>query len=150
PQLQPPKFLPAPRGGQVGTLAQLRPRRRGRVDRGQRDLELVAQMLEPRGQDEPFAEMLWILVDGESRTHRRDLEKHAARLAEVDRPEPVAVNHRRRVCAGLDHAIAPVKLLIVERSPGDVMDRARAGYAALRRRRIENVTPFAARAAGHP
>src|SRR5438046_8254428 len=107
-------------------------------------------MLEPRRQDEPFAEMLWILVDRESRTHRRDLEKHAARLAEVDGLEPVAVDHRRRAGAGLDHSIAPVKLLIVERSPGDVMHRPRAGYAALRRRRIEDVTPFAARAAGHP
>ena len=42
-----------------------------------------------------------VLVGGEARAHRRDLEQHAAGLAEVDRLEPEAVDHRGGMRAAL-------------------------------------------------
>ena len=70
------------------------------LERRQHLLDLVAQMLERGRQDERLAEVLGVLVDREARPERRDLEQHAARLAEVDRPEPEAVDHRRRAQPG--------------------------------------------------
>src|SRR5690242_21961287 len=55
-------------------------------------LDLVAQRLEARRQHELLAEVLRVLVGGEAGAERGDLEQHAARLAEVDREEPEAVD----------------------------------------------------------
>src|SRR4029450_13837896 len=56
---------------------------------------------------------------------------HAARLAKVDRLEVVAVDDRRGVGAALGDAPLPGLVLVHRRGPGDVVDRARAGNAAL-------------------
>src|SRR2546428_4596614 len=87
--------------------------------------------------------MSGILVPGEARAHRCDLEQHPARLAEIHRLEPVAVDDRRRAGAAGDHAIAPRHLLFIERGPGDVMHRTRARHAALARCRVEHVSTAA-------
>ena len=56
----------------------------------------VPQVLEVGRQRELLAEVLERLVDGEARAQRRDLEEDAAGLAEVDRAEVEAVDHRGR------------------------------------------------------
>src|SRR5438128_7183651 len=104
---------------------------RGRyLDRGQRGLELLAQVLELWRQHQALAQVCGILVDGEARTHRCDLEQHPARLAEVNRLEPEAVDDRRRLGAALDHAIAPRHLFVIERGPGHVVHGSGSGNAA--------------------
>src|SRR5712691_11568104 len=77
--------------------------------------------------------MRGVLVHGKARAHRGNLEQHAARLAKVNGLEPVAVDDRRRLSAGRDYAIAPRNLLVVKRSPGDVMNRSGSRHAVLRR-----------------
>ena len=70
-------------------------------------------------------------------SRRRQLEQHAARLAEVDRVEVLAVDDLRRMRAGLDRGRPQRRqLLVVGRAPGDVMDRAGALDPALRWRRV--------------
>src|SRR6266576_4272543 len=86
-------------------LARVRQLRQDRLD-------LFAQVLEGRRQRELLAELLERLVDSEPGAERRDLEQHAARLAEVNRLEVEAVDHRRRLAAGCDHALAPRLLLV--------------------------------------
>ena len=56
----------------------------------------LALVLEERRQDQLLAQVLGVLVDAEAGAEGRDLEQHAARLAEVDRPKPEPVDHRRR------------------------------------------------------
>ncbi len=62
---------------------------------------------------------------------RRDLEEDAARLAEVDRAKPEAVDHGRRPAAGLGDALPPRLVLVHRRRPGDVVDGARSGDSGL-------------------
>src|SRR5207245_1304772 len=81
-------------------LARVRQLRQDRLD-------LFTQVLEGRRQRELLAEVLERLVDRETRAERRDLEQHAARLAEVDGLEIEAVDHRRRAAAALDHLRPP-------------------------------------------
>ena len=60
---------------------------------------------------------------------RRDLEQDAARLAEVDRAEPEAVDDLGRAAAGVGDAVAPRLLLLHRRRPRDVVHGAGAGDA---------------------
>ena len=69
-------------------------------DRAQVRLDLGAQVLVVGRQRELLAEVLERLVDGEARAQGGDLEEHPARLAEVDRLEVEAVDHRGRLGAG--------------------------------------------------
>src|SRR5438105_11607532 len=78
-----------------------------------------------------LAELLEGLVDGEAGADRRDREQHAARLAEVDRAEVEAVDHRRGRGTRLGDAFLPGLVVVHRRSPGDVMHRARAADTAL-------------------
>ena len=99
---------------------------RGFGDRRQHRLDLLAQVLEVRREREALPEGLERLVGREAGADRRDLEQHAARLAEVDRLEVEAVDHGRRPRAAFDHALAPGLVLLGRRGPGDVVDGARA------------------------
>ena len=109
-------------------------------DRAQVRFDLGPQVLVVGRQRELLAEVLERLVDGEARAERGDLEEDAARLAEVDRAEVEAVDHRGRLRAGRDRPLAPLLVLVHGRGPGDVVDAAGALQrallaAALRRRR---------------
>src|SRR4051794_13387464 len=75
-------------------------------------LDLGAEVLERGRQDQLLAEMLGILVGREARPLRRDLVQHAARLAEVDRAEPEAVDDLGGPAAGCEHALAPLQLVV--------------------------------------
>src|SRR5581483_9037811 len=100
---------------------------------GELPLEQRPQVLVLVGQAELFAEMLWSLIDGEAGRARGDLEQDALRLAEVDRVEVVAIDHRRDLHPGLRHASLPGHVLLVAGMPGDVMDGSRAREPALAR-----------------
>src|SRR4051812_5732163 len=78
--------------------------------------------------------MFGVLVGGEPRREGRDLEENAARLAEVDRAEVVAILDGGDEPACAFDATLPGKLLLVRGRPGDVVDRARARQRALGRR----------------
>ena len=114
-------------------------------DRPQPRLDLVAQVLVVGRQRELLAQMLERLVDGEAGAERGDLEQHPARLAEVDRAEVEAVDHRGRRGAALDHASRARPRARRSRGPGDVVDAAGALEAGLGRRLV--VGPEARRAA---
>src|SRR6266508_3005482 len=88
-------------------------------------------MLEARRQRESLAEVLERLVSREAGADRRYLEEDAARLAEVDRAEVVAVDDRRRRAAALDHPLAPALVLLGRRRPGDVVHGSRAADPGL-------------------
>src|SRR5919201_95981 len=75
--------------------------------------------------------MLPRLVRSEAGAERRDLEEHAARLAEVDRPEVEAIDHRRRRGTGLQNPLAPGLVVFHGRGPGDVVDRPSPADAVL-------------------
>src|SRR5689334_3495090 len=93
-----------------------------RVDeRGQRRLELLAHLLILGRQAQLLAEVLRVLVDREPRARRRELEQHAARLAEVDAQEVLAVDDRRRPRADPPQVVTPRGVLVVAIAPGDVM-----------------------------
>ncbi len=89
-------------------------------------------MLEGRREDERLAQVLGILVHGKTRTEGRDLEEDAARLAEVDRAEPEAVDDWSRSEAGRCDALAPRLVLVQCRRPGDVVHGSGPAEAALR------------------
>ncbi len=128
----------------LDALARVRKRRQHRLD-------LEPEVLERRRQDQALAEVLDVLVRREAGSERRDLEQDAARLAEVDRAEPEAVDHRRRPPARLAYALDPLRVLVRESGPRDVVHGARPGHAALgpaaRRRRR---TPSARRSRPTP
>src|SRR5580765_6036803 len=87
--------------------------------------------LEPRRQHERFAEMRGIFVDRETRPIGRELEQHAARLLEVDRLEPEAIDHRRRMMPGrLDARSHLVLMLLVVHAPCEMMNTAHAPRSA--------------------
>src|SRR6266542_2750672 len=90
--------------------------------------------------------MLRVFVRRKARSERGDLEQHAARLAEVDRAEPEAVDDRRRPAAGLDDALPPRLVVLHRRCKRDVVDGAGARAAGLVRR-VLVLDPAAARLA---
>src|SRR5262245_59054654 len=92
--------------------------------------------------------MLERLVHGETRADRRDLEQHAARLAEVDRLEVEAVDDGRRMRPTLGDALLPSLVLLGRRRPGAVVDGPGAGHARLVRRLVVGV-PATALVAAH-
>src|SRR6266571_3379230 len=81
----------------IGRPQSARQARRGRRSQGwQHALDVAAEVLQERGQDEALAQVSPVLVDRETGTVGRQLEKHAAGLEEVDRLEPEAVDDLRR------------------------------------------------------
>src|SRR5215207_5862222 len=103
-------------------------------DRVEDGLDLLAEVLVGGRQGQLLAERLERLVDVEARAQGRDLEEDAARLPEVDRAEVEAIDHRCGPSPLADHPVAPGRVLIDLRGPGDVVDAARALQAALLRR----------------
>ena len=99
--------------------------------RRQRLLELLAARLVLRRQLERLAERLQRLVVLEADVAAGELEEHAARLAEVDGVEVLAVDDLRRAGAGLDGLRADgLELGVVGGRPRDVVDRPGARDAA--------------------
>src|SRR5262249_12302942 len=103
------------------------------VDRPQDRLDLLPEGLVGRGQRQLLSQRLEGLIDREARAARGGLEQHAARLAEIDRAEVEAIDHRCGAGAGRDHAVAPCLVVINLRSPGDVVHAARALQSPLAR-----------------
>src|SRR5713226_4190784 len=101
-------------------------RRGGRYDDGRQvELEVFALPFVLGRKLQRRAERVGRLVDGEARLVGRDLEKDAAGLAEIDRPEIFALDHRRHISAGLHKDLAPFELVgVVAGAPGDVVDGA--------------------------
>ena len=81
-------------------------------------------------------------------TEGRDLEQHSARLAEVDRAKPEAVDHGCRMSAAADRPLAPGQMLVHLGGPGDVVDGAGSLQAGLGRRLV--VVPAPPRASPAP
>ena len=80
------------------------------------------------------------LVDVEARPAGGQLEQHAARLAEVDGVEVLAVDDRGGMRPPRRHPLAPRLLLgVVLGGPRDVVDRPGALDPTLLRRRIDDV-----------
>src|SRR5919106_2479116 len=88
-------------------------------------------MLERWRQHEPLPEGLDRLVGGEAGADRGDLEEDAARLAEVDRAEPEAVDYWRRPGPRCADTPLPGLVVLHRRRPGDVVDSACAPEPAL-------------------
>src|SRR5216683_2272420 len=99
------------------------PRRGGRYDDGRQvELQVLAPPFVLRRQLERRAERLGRLVDGEAWLVGGDLKQHAARLAEIDRSEVLALDHGRHVTTGLDQHLAPVELMrVVGGAPCDMV-----------------------------
>src|SRR5205823_5133670 len=86
------------------------------------------------------AELLGRLVDAEARAVGGDLEQDATRLAEVDRLEIPAVDHRGHVAAGCQQRVSPPHLGIrVRRPPGDVMNGSDRLFAFRPLRRFDDI-----------
>src|SRR5437764_178144 len=84
--------------------------------------------------------MRGILIDREAGTIRRELEQHAARLLEVDRLEPEAIDYGRRMMPRrFDPRSHLVLMLLVVHAPREVMDAADAPRAAAPFGRLANV-----------
>jgi hypothetical protein len=83
--------------------------------------------------------MVGRLVGCETGAERRQLEQDAARLAEVDRLEPEAIDYLGRVRAGLQHPLAPLLMLVVLGRPRHVVDAAGTLQRALGRRLVVDV-----------
>src|ERR1700682_1601900 len=100
------------------------PRRGGRDDDGRQvELQVLTLPFVLRRQLKRRAECFGGLVDGEARLVRGDLEQDAAGLAEIDRTEIFALDHRRHVAPGLDEHLAPVELVhVVGGAPCDMVD----------------------------
>src|SRR5436305_9264294 len=108
----------SPSAGRSRTItARIRKRRQDLLDR-------LAEALVVRRQRQRLAERLERLVGGEARADRRDLEQHARRLAEVDRLEVEAVDHRRGGAAARGHPLPPRLVLVELGCPRDVVDGA--------------------------
>ena len=93
--------------GSAGSQGRRQPTR-GLTTGPQVRFDLGPHVLEVGRQRELLPQVLERLVDGESRAQRRDLEEHAAGLAEVDRFEVEAVDHRGRLGAAGDRPFAPL------------------------------------------
>src|SRR5690606_6098808 len=89
--------------------------------------QIGAKMLVLARKLERLAEMPRILVAVESGLVGGDLEQHASRSAEVDRPEIVPVDHWRHLVACLQQRTTYLKLLVpVLDGKGDMVHRAGA------------------------
>src|SRR5919201_960327 len=100
--------------------------RRGRRndDRRQVEPDALPAALVLRRQLKGRAQPLGRLIDREAGAIGSDLEEHAARLAEVNGAEVLAVDDRCHVQSLVDDHSAPGQLMIVvESPPGDVVDR---------------------------
>ena len=129
--------------------------RRRRGETGKDGFDRIAIRLEPRRQNQRFAERSSVFVDGETGTIGGELEEHAAGFAEVNRLEPKAIDHRGRLRAGTEKIVAHGKFLrVVRHARGKVMNRARApGATAFVRRsrlKIELRTGSSLADAGNP
>jgi len=69
-------------------------------------LDFLAVRLEPRREHEVLAERSRILVDGKTGSIGRELEENPARLEEIDRFEPEAVDDFGRAAACALYAVA--------------------------------------------
>ena len=100
----------------------------------------AARGFEPGRQHERLAEVIGGFVHGEAGTVGGQLEQHAARLLEVHRLEPEAIDHRRRPRAGGGH-LRPQRelMLLVVDAPREVVHRADAPRAAVDVRRLLHV-----------
>src|SRR5712692_5379032 len=116
-------------------------RRGGRYDDGRQvELQVLAPPFVLGRQLQRRAERVGRLVDREPRLIGRDLEEDAARLAEINRTEVLALDDRRHVAAGLDQHLSPVQLVgVVAGTPGHVMDGAGGLLTDRRFGRIEHV-----------
>src|SRR5438128_2886937 len=116
-------------------------RRGGRYDDGRQvELEVFPPSLVLGRQLQRRAERIGRLVHGEAGLVGGDLEQDAARLAEVDRAEVLALDDRRHVTARLDQHLAPVQLVgVVGRAPRDVVDGADRLLPHRRLRRVEHI-----------
>src|SRR5204862_3540686 len=122
-----------------------------RVGKRRKDgLDRRAQVLVVGRKRELLAEVLERLVDREAGADGRDLEQHAARLAEVDRLEVEAVDDGRRMRATLRDTLLPGLVLLRWGCPRDVVDRAGAGDSQLQRRLVVRVPGAAPAAADLP
>src|SRR5438132_13891622 len=92
---------------------------------GQAGREGLTLRFQPRRQPELRAKDVTGLINREAGIVGRDLEQHAAGLAEVDRPEIPAVPHRAHAQPLFEDLPAPPLLgLLIRRSPCYVVDRA--------------------------
>ncbi len=110
--------------------------------------DLPAPVFEPFGQDEAFAQMLDLFVDGVARFLRGVLEEDAAVGPGVHRFEPLAVDDLRRTQSVIDEHLAPLGLILLCHLKGDVVDGARAGAPARRLRILVEVDDVAQVAVG--
>ena len=107
--------------------------------------EIGAQMRVLLRQLQRLAEMRGVLVAVEAGLVGGDLEQHAARRAEIDRPEIVAVDDRRHLVAGVHQRLAHLELLgAVFDGKGDVVDRAGAEIGDSRARQRLDVDEIGA------
>src|SRR5579859_4600515 len=98
------------------------------VDRTQSGLDERAVWLEERWQRESLAQMLRVLVGGEAGPVGRDLVQDPTGLAEIDRLEVIALDHRRRPQATPGDPLLPgLVLLRVRRAERDVVNPANPG-----------------------
>src|SRR5919109_735344 len=134
----------------LGALERAQPGAARVRQRRQPRLDLLAARLEEGGQDDRLAEVLERLVGGEARAERRDLEQHAAGLAEVDGAKPETIDDRGGPGAALDDAIAPGLVLVHLRRPRHMVDCAASGHARLGRRLVVAVQPAAPLPPGLP
>src|SRR5437660_5526769 len=93
----------------------------------------LALRFQERRQREPLTQGFNIFVYRKARPVGRNLEQYAARLAEVDRTEVEAVNHRRNRWVDQSDLIPPLAVfLLVWRTECHVMHPADANEAAQR------------------
>src|SRR5690606_12444233 len=119
----PPAALPGAPGADIRSLSFAS----SIFDRRQRLFEPRAQMCVLARYLQGFAQMLNVLVAVETGTVGGDLEEDAARGAEIDRQEIVAVDHRRGPVPGMGKRLAHDELVLrALDGEGDVMDGARA------------------------
>src|SRR4029453_8504516 len=96
-------------------------------------LDVAARVRERGRKDERLPEPCRILVRREPGAERGDLEEDAARLTEVDGPEPEGIDDGRRPRAPRGEGFLPGRLILHRRGPGDVVHRPGAAHAAIGR-----------------
>src|SRR5437879_6716625 len=83
--------------------------------------------------------MVLVLVDRKAWADGRDLDQHAARLAEIDRAEVEPFDHLGRALPGRRDTLAPGLLIGRLRGERHMMHRARALAGGPWRRRVVGV-----------